>query len=224
VEAPVSAEILRRFADAPLFIIGEVRLGYAWIFPKSDHLSIGIGGLHPRPGELLATLNRVIARYGISLTAAPWHGHPIPIYTGREPLATSRALLVGDAAGLADPLTGEGIRLAIKSGRLAAEAILAGRPDQYPHLIYRHIGLSHTFAIPLSLVFYRLMGLGVALGVLNRLAVAAFLDLIADRAEYPGVILRLVGSLPACLLARVQRQPPGHYDLPVLTGTQEKRR
>jgi flavin-dependent dehydrogenase len=52
VEAPVTPEVLTQFADTPMFIFGEVRIGYLWIFPKSDHLSIGIGALHPKRSEL----------------------------------------------------------------------------------------------------------------------------------------------------------------------------
>ncbi len=65
---------MRRFADNPLFIFGEIRPGYAWIFPKADHLSVGIGALHPKPGELQTKLKRLMARYGIDLegTPIPW--------------------------------------------------------------------------------------------------------------------------------------------------------
>lgn len=130
VEAPVSPDIMRRFADRPVFIFGEIKLGYLWIFPKSDHLSVGIAALHPKRGTLQATLRQVMSRYGISLEGVRLHGHPIPIYTHREPVATHRALLVGDAAGLVDPLSGQGIRYAIKSGRLSMDWLKAWLPRQ----------------------------------------------------------------------------------------------
>ena len=107
VEAVVPAEVFARFADKPIFIFGEVATGYLWIFPKSDHLSVGIGALYPKPGELQATLERVMTRYGISIRGQPQKGHPIPIYNRREPISTHRTLLVGDAAGLVDPFSGE---------------------------------------------------------------------------------------------------------------------
>jgi geranylgeranyl reductase family protein len=200
VEAPVSPEVLARFAGAPLFIFGEVRLGYLWVFPKSRHLSVGIGALRPRPGELQATLARVMAHYDIPLEGATRHGHPLPFYIRREPIATRRALLVGDAAGLVDPFSGEGIRFAVKSGRLAAETILAGHPERYPALVHRQIGFNHTLAAGLGLLFYYLPRPCFALGVRNPFATRAFLDLLSDRAGYPEVILRLFGSLPVFLL------------------------
>ena len=200
VEAPVPRDTFARFADTPTFIFGEVRLGYLWIFPKSKHLSVGIGALHPKPGELQATLRRVMARYGIPLEGAPQHGHPLPIYTRREPIATRRTLLVGDAAGLVDPFSGEGIRFAVKSGRIAAEAILAGHPERYQALVYRQIGFNHILAAGLGLLFYHFPGLCYALDVRNPFATYAFVVLLSDQAGYAEVILRLFGSLPVFLV------------------------
>ncbi|HLF26744.1 MAG TPA: geranylgeranyl reductase family protein [Anaerolineae bacterium] len=202
-EVPAAPEVLRRFDDALLFILGEMRMGYLWIFPKADHLSVGIGALHPKPGALQAMLARVMARYGVPMQGARLHGHPIPIYLRREPIATAHTLLVGDAAGLVDPLSGEGIRLAIKSGKLAAEAILAGRPDRYPVTIHRQIGLCHTFGLGLAFLLYRFPRGCFTLGVRNPFATRAFVDMLSDRADYLDVIKRLFGTLPLFLLTEV---------------------
>ena len=199
-EVPASPEVVRRFGEALWFIFGDVRLGYAWIFPKADHLSVGIAALHPAHGELQAALARVAARYGLSLNGVQLRGHPIPIYTRREPIAAARALLVGDAAGLADPFPGEGIRLAIKSGRLAAQAILSGHPEQYPALIHQDIGVCHTFGLGLAWLFYHFPRLCFALGAPNPFITRAFADMLADRADYPLIILQIAGSLPIYLL------------------------
>ncbi|MCC6611836.1 MAG: geranylgeranyl reductase family protein [Anaerolineae bacterium] len=199
-EVPLPPAVLQRFANRLLFIFDEIQPGYLWIFSKSDHLSVGIGALHPKPGELQSTLKRVMTRYGISLEDVHFHGHPIPIYTGRELIASSRTLLVGDAAGLADPLSGEGIRLAIKSGRLAAEAIIAGHPDQYPAMVHRQIGICHAFGLGLAWVFYRFPRICLALGARNPFTTYAFVNLLADRVDYPQAMLWIFGSLPLYLL------------------------
>jgi len=60
IEAYVPDETLVRYAEHPVFVFGEIGTGYIWIFPKADHLSIGIGGLKPRPGELQSLLDRVV--------------------------------------------------------------------------------------------------------------------------------------------------------------------
>lgn len=199
VEVPASDEVMRRFAQSLCFIFGEVRMGYLWVFPKADHLSIGIGALHPKRGELQATLRRVMGRYGLSLEGVPLHGHPIPIYVRHEPISTSRTLLIGDAAGLADPFTGEGIRLAIKSGRLAAQALLRERPDLYPAMIDRHIGRSHTVGLALAWLFYHFPRTCLLFGARNPFVTYAFADMLADRAGYPETVLQIFGTLPIFL-------------------------
>jgi flavin-dependent dehydrogenase len=118
-------------------------------------------------------------------------------------VASRRCLLVGDAAGLVDPLTGEGIRLAVKSGRLAAEAILNGQVDRYPERIWHDIGRNQLLAAGLSLVFYHFPRLCYALGVRNPFATQAFVDLIADRVAYWEVLLRLFGTLPIYLATEI---------------------
>ncbi len=196
VEASVSPELMRAYGHRPVFIFREISQGYIWIFPKADHLSVGIAALHPKRGELQATLKRVMARFGISLENVPMHGHPVPIYSRREAISTRRALLVGDAAGLVDPFSGEGIRYAIKSGKLAAQAILAGKPGQYPGLIYRQIGLGHSLSMIEARIFYRLERYCLRLGAPNPFTTQAIVDLLADRATTIEVLLRAIVTLP----------------------------
>ena len=196
VEAPVSPEVFQRFRDTSWFIFGEIPMGYLWIFAKAEHLSVGIGALHPRPGELQRVLPAVMARYGISLQGLPQHGHPIPVYSGREPIATPRALLVGDAAGLVDPLSGEGIRYAVRSGRIAAETILAARPQDYQRRIQREIGANFRYALLFSRLLFRYPNLSFKLGSLDPLAAPAFVDLFSDRSDYAHLLLRLCATLP----------------------------
>jgi flavin-dependent dehydrogenase len=203
VEAQVPPEIFLRYQDKPVFIFGEIAMGYLWIFPKAGHLSVGIGAFHPRPGELQAKLAAVMDRYGIDVRGQPAHGHPLPLYSRTERIATRRCLLVGDSAGLIDPFTGEGIRFAIKSGRMAAEAILGGDLSVYPKWVYQEIGLSHRFGLSLATLFYHFPRVCFALGVRNPLATRAFIDLVSDRTGYPQLILRLFASLPAYLGAEV---------------------
>jgi hypothetical protein len=186
-----------------VFILGAIRRGYLWIFPKSDHLSVGITELHPRPGRLQAKLAEVMSQNGISLEGAVIHGHPVPLYKGLAPVATPRCLLVGDAASLIDPLTGEGIRLAVKSAWLASQAILSGKPSRYSGKVFWHIGLSQLFAIPLRLIFYYLLELCYIFGVYNPFASQAFMDLLSDQIGYGRLLLKLLGTLPAFILVEV---------------------
>jgi geranylgeranyl reductase family protein len=202
-EVYVPPDVQARFAGGPVFIVGELKLGYLWIFPKLDHLSVGVAALHPKGGELQAALKRVMARYDISLDGVPLRGHPIPIYTRREPISTARTFLVGDAAGLVDPFSGEGIRPAIKSSRLAASAILSGRPEQYARQVFRQIGFSHTLGWIVTWVFFTFQELGFALFVPNPAVTRAFLDMLSDRANYFNILVIAVLTTPFFLPVQV---------------------
>ncbi len=100
--------------------------GYGWLFPKADHLNIGVGTTHHLGASLRERLNRLTRAYGFD-PASQWglRGHLLPIRRRNAPLADENILLVGDAAGLLDPLSGEGIYGAIWSGQVAATHLAA---------------------------------------------------------------------------------------------------
>jgi hypothetical protein len=105
-------------------------------------------------------------------------------------------LLAGDAAGLVDPFSGEGIRPAIGSGRLAAEAILAGRPAQYASLVARRTVFDTLIGLGVSILFYNLAWPCFELGARNPFSTRAFLDLFAGRSGYAVVMLQVFGTMP----------------------------
>jgi geranylgeranyl reductase family protein len=126
------AAALARFMDAPeLYVEPDLR-GYGWYFPKGDWVNIGIGvtdgtdGSLPRRREALLSALRADGRLPADMAIAPFKGHAYVVRRqGPRRLAGPRFCLVGDAAGLARDLSGEGIGPAIRSGRLAADAVLA---------------------------------------------------------------------------------------------------
>jgi flavin-dependent dehydrogenase len=102
------------------------------VFPKGDHANLGVGGWLDEGPRLRTHLDRLARVHDLdpgSLTDV--RGHRLPMRRLGAPARHGRALLVGDAAGLVDPLSGDGIYEAWVSARLAAEAILAGRPEEY---------------------------------------------------------------------------------------------
>lgn len=96
--------------------------GYAWGFPKRDSLTLGIGGWQSRNPDLKAKFEAWLRARGHDPTTLRIKGHHIPSGDQRLPPGRGAVLLAGDAAGLVDPITGEGIAWAVKSGALAAEA------------------------------------------------------------------------------------------------------
>ena len=131
-EVSVPDAVLERFSGAARFDFGLVPAGYAWVFPKAAHLSMGV--LSTRRGA--TKLNDFFGRYLQVLDISAHvreirrHGFLIPVRPRRDTFVRRRVLLAGDAAGLVDPLTGEGISFAITSGRIAAEVVLAERFDE----------------------------------------------------------------------------------------------
>jgi flavin-dependent dehydrogenase len=112
--------------------------------------------MRPKSGGLRGALHHYLRDLG----AGDEHGFVIPI-APRRTFARGRVLLAGDAAGLADPVTGEGISWAMQSGRAAAEAILDGRFDpalarrSYVHRLRREILPELRIARALANVLYR---------------------------------------------------------------------
>jgi geranylgeranyl reductase family protein len=112
--------------------LGVVPGGYGWVFPKGDHGNIGVGGWLNEGPKLRSHLDRLSRLHGLDpQRLRDVRGHRLPMRRlGAQP-ARDRVLLVGDAAGLVDPLSGDGIYEAWVSARLAADAILSGRLADY---------------------------------------------------------------------------------------------
>lgn len=156
-EVHVDDLTLEHFSD-PRFDVGTVPSGYAWVFPKAGHLSVGVLTTHRGSVNLRRHLEEYLRVIGLAPRLVERHGFVIPVRPRAEPLARGRVLLVGDAAGLADPVTAEGISLAARTGGLAADAIIAGGLDPARIRAAYHAALRplHT-ELRLARVFARLL-------------------------------------------------------------------
>jgi geranylgeranyl reductase family protein len=123
-EIRVRDGLFERFSGSARFDIDVLPYGYGWVFPKREHLSIGVASFKPGRLELRALLERYRRRIGIdSIEDEERHGFVIPVAPRREGFVKGRVVLTGDAAGFADPVTGEGISFAVLSGQIAAETL-----------------------------------------------------------------------------------------------------
>lgn len=102
----------------------RIRHGYFWIFPRDDHVNIGMYATVYGPGPRIGLLMEYSASRFPSGRLTGVRGYPIGTGGCAYRPHTDRILLAGDAAGMAEPLLGEGIYFAIKSGQEAAMAIL----------------------------------------------------------------------------------------------------
>lgn len=121
---PSSGESGRLESDRISFDLRGGRRGYRWVFPKRDHLSVGVYTQRAMAGDLVSDLRAFVAERGLGAwrVEGPF-AFPVPAGPGRAEAAVPGVLFVGDAAGLVDPVTGEGICHALSSGRAAAESI-----------------------------------------------------------------------------------------------------
>ena len=108
--------------------------GYIWVFPRADHVSAGIAG---KMGETsTAELRRVLEHWfeenGFRLDGARFYSHILPSFRAQtfETLEVCGEgwAMIGDSAGLVDPITGEGLYYALRSAELCADALLVERP------------------------------------------------------------------------------------------------
>jgi geranylgeranyl reductase family protein len=193
VEPALTREVLfdfRKFPD-----------GYGWIFPKADHYSVG-GYVYERGVRGVAKLYDEFCAESSHLADCPTYrrqGYRIPHGGSERTLNSRRLLLAGDAADLVDPLTGEGIYYALRSGQLAAEAAvahLAGNEslDAYSRLVRHEIQDEFRTARKLARLLWRHHRLAFFLLMKNR-AVCRWLTEIL-------IGLKSYGSLRRDLLTR----------------------
>ena len=123
-EIVVPEEEMAKWKSRVQIDLGCIPGGYAWVFPKRNHLSVGAGCLASKARHLNRHHQKFLNSLGIgSYTIARSSSHLIPMCTKGRFVWQDKALLLGDAAGFTDPLTGEGIYNAIQSAQLAAPVI-----------------------------------------------------------------------------------------------------
>jgi len=118
-------DAMAALGDTARFDFDAVSGGYGWVFPKAGHLSIGVGRATPGPFGGPRVTASYLHRLGLgAVDVVERHGYVIPARPRSGGPARGRVLLAGDAAGLVDPVTWEGISYATLSGMLAGQTLL----------------------------------------------------------------------------------------------------
>lgn len=134
-EIVLPRETMSQWNDMLAIDLFSIWCGYGWIFPKQDHISIGVGGPQKLFKQIKAYNTTYLGQNEVSeYPRQHFSGHTLPVRKGFSPLTRGRALLIGDAAGLLEPFTGEGIGYAVRSGQLAAIAVEAFLKHEAPDL------------------------------------------------------------------------------------------
>jgi geranylgeranyl reductase family protein len=205
IDGVETTEIVIGFTDRPR--------GYLWSFPRRGHLAVGTCAQadETSSAEMHAVTDRWLDRY------APAAGRPRRRYAwpipslaaadvDREVPSGEGWMLLGDAAGLVDPITREGIFFALRSGRLAAEALASSSPTRtYAQSIRDELHDELRRAARFKAGFFRPRFTGLLVDALNGSAAIrdVMVDLVAGRQPYAGLKRRLLGTLELGLMLRV---------------------
>jgi geranylgeranyl reductase family protein len=204
VDGVDAREVVVRFVDRPQ--------GYLWSFPRRGHLAVGACAQadETTSAEMHAITDRWLDGY------APAAGHPRRRYAWPIPSLDAAALhrevpagdgwmLLGDAAGLVDPITREGIYFAIRSGMLAAAALRKADPSRaYNEAVRGELHDELRRAARFKAGFFRPRFTRLMVEALTESAAirAVMIDLIAGRQPYAGLKRRLLGTLEVGLMLR----------------------
>ncbi len=124
-EIATDPESLQRFSETVFLDWGAFPGGYAWMFPKADHFSIGVGGPARLSKEMMPYYHLFLRYLSANMKVMETQSlksWPIPVRVAKSRFHNGRILVAGDAGGLTDPMTGEGIFYAVGSGKEAARS------------------------------------------------------------------------------------------------------
>jgi geranylgeranyl reductase family protein len=208
VEALVSVapDKAARIGDRVLFDFGGMPRGYGWIFPKKDHLNVGVFSIYPTR-SIKTDLARFMSWYGIldSPSQVKHLGFAIPLKNTRREFERDNFLLLGDAAGFAESFYGEGIYFALKSSLVAAEAFAVAfdRPSEraYSHLVEEKIQPDLTYSELNAKMFFPIQKYGFYRMVRNIHVNYYFAELIAGRVGHKECFYKTILTLPYWLFS-----------------------
>ncbi|MBB4893732.1 geranylgeranyl reductase family protein [Streptomyces olivoverticillatus] len=160
-EIPVPATVAQDWAGRVQIDWGPIPGSYGWVFPKGDTLTVGVISARGEGAGTKRYLEDFIARLGLAgFEPSISSGHLTRCRADDSPLSRGRVIVCGDAAGLLEPFTREGISFALRSGRLAGEWAVRIAEAQ-DAVDARRQALNYAFAIK--------AGLGVEMGVGRRI-------------------------------------------------------
>ena len=133
VASLTDSPLIQSCRDRPHIHFGTMNWGYGWAFPKGETISLGVAGLKRKNGDFMGAFKGFRGLYTAGCSHhPPVRGLELPFGSYVRKPGRGRLLLVGDAAGLVEPVTGEGIDFAVESARLAASSIIDALGEDSP--------------------------------------------------------------------------------------------
>ncbi|PYX27600.1 MAG: NAD(P)/FAD-dependent oxidoreductase [Acidobacteria bacterium] len=188
--------------------------GYIWVFPRPDHLSAGIAAKmgETTTAELRRRLELWLGENHFNLEGARFYSHILPAFRSQTleemEVCGDGWTMIGDSAGLVDPITGEGLYYALRSAELCAGALLAGDPTQYRVQLGEEVISELKLAARVSQRFYTGQIFGesilermVALTEQSESIRGLMSDLFAGMQSYRDLRSRLLRAIPSLMLS-----------------------
>lgn len=211
---PVTMDDLRRIGKVFELYLIDIPLGYGWVLPKRSSISLGIGGCLAylkKPQELLVSFIQTVSKLkGLKLKFSNFGAHLVPAGGFERKLFSERTILAGDAAGFVDPLSGEGIYYAMKSGLLAADACKKAldQGDTSPSFLSRHYSVAcnkefgKDLKIALDLTYRIHANYDLFLDVLDSAAGSIWVELAKGETTYGALKRKLLPKMINKLISR----------------------
>lgn len=209
VEALVSVrpEDASQVGDRMVFDFGGMPRGYGWIFPKKDHLNVGVFSMYPVK-SIKRCLADFMSNYRIlkSPLSIRYKGYVIPLSNDRGIYESNNCFLIGDAAGFAESFYGEGIYFALKSAALLDEALATSfdRPGDraYSQLVARHLSSELKYSTLNAKLFYPIQRFGFYHMVRNIHVNNYFAGLINGNVTHRQCFYKTILTSPYWLFSR----------------------
>ncbi len=185
------------------FEFGLVKNGFAWAFPLSNEVNIGIGTFLDNKNSI--PVNEILESFlpdlGFDPSEVIGREKKLRIWNGHYKLNGEGILLIGDAASLCDPFLAEGLRPALISGFEAAKNLIywldgeVNSLDAYTKTMQRNWGNSMAWGKRISQVFYRFPKVGYQLGVKRRTAPKRIAQILSGEMSYEDIAKRVIKRL-----------------------------
>ena len=208
-ELEVSGEALENRRGCVHFDFGCTSRGYGWVFPKREILSVGVGTFRGEATDLKASLLAWLDLLALPSTPdkVKMRGHLVPMGGEARVIHGRRIVLTGDAAGLAEPVTGEGIYYAVKSAQIAADTLHQVLLDHttdlssYSARVNAEITSDLKYAKRLASLLYRFPGLSYRFFVRSPAVQWGMVRALCGRSTFEELYGELLRSAPRLLFS-----------------------